>query len=274
MDKKYFLIGEIAKMFHISMGTLRHYEQYGLLQPEYVDEKTGYRYYGTKQLEILNTIRYMRVLDIPLSEIKEFISNRDPINMIQMLENQKKLIENKQHELDIISRKIENRLLVLEDALHSELDTIVVKKMPSLRIVSTLDHLQPKTYLDLEYAIRKLVSNQQESLVFLGKIGVGINQDKLIKHDVNSYDFVYMILDDEDEYVGETTLLKESTCVSIRFCGTHQQSPLYYEQLLSYIEDHSYKIIGPSREVTLIDDGLTHDTNQFVTEITIPIQRA
>lgn len=25
-DKKLFLIGEVAKMFHISMGTLRHYE--------------------------------------------------------------------------------------------------------------------------------------------------------------------------------------------------------------------------------------------------------
>lgn len=28
-DKKLFLIGEVAKMFHISMGTLRHYEQAG-----------------------------------------------------------------------------------------------------------------------------------------------------------------------------------------------------------------------------------------------------
>ena len=32
-DKKLFLIGEVAKMFHISMGTLRHYEQAGLLTP-------------------------------------------------------------------------------------------------------------------------------------------------------------------------------------------------------------------------------------------------
>ena len=33
-DKKLFLIGEVAKMFHISMGTLRHYEQAGLLTPQ------------------------------------------------------------------------------------------------------------------------------------------------------------------------------------------------------------------------------------------------
>ena len=40
-DKKLFLIGEVAKMFHISMGTLRHYEQAGLLTPEYTDPDTG-----------------------------------------------------------------------------------------------------------------------------------------------------------------------------------------------------------------------------------------
>ena len=69
-DKKLLQIGEVAKIFHVSMGTLRHYEQAGLLDPEYVDEKTGYRYYGVRQLEVLNTIRYLRVLDLPLSEIR------------------------------------------------------------------------------------------------------------------------------------------------------------------------------------------------------------
>ena len=76
-DKKLFLIGEVAKMFHISMGTLRHYEQAGLLTPEYTDPDTRYRYYGTRQFELLNTIRYLRVLDFPLAQIKTFLDNRD-----------------------------------------------------------------------------------------------------------------------------------------------------------------------------------------------------
>lgn len=59
------------------MGTLRHYEQTGLLAPEYVDEKTDYRYYSARQFEILNTIRYLRVLDIPLPQIRDFLQNRD-----------------------------------------------------------------------------------------------------------------------------------------------------------------------------------------------------
>ena len=50
-DKKLLQIGEVAKIFLVSMGILRHYEQEGLLEPVYVDEKTGYRYYGVRQLE-------------------------------------------------------------------------------------------------------------------------------------------------------------------------------------------------------------------------------
>ena len=38
-EKKLFKIGEVANMFHLSAGTLRHYEQAGLLQPEYIDSE-------------------------------------------------------------------------------------------------------------------------------------------------------------------------------------------------------------------------------------------
>lgn len=59
-----FQIGDVAKMFHLSVGSLRHYERIGLVMPEYVDQETGYRYYSTRQFECLNTIRYLRVLDM------------------------------------------------------------------------------------------------------------------------------------------------------------------------------------------------------------------
>ena len=91
-DKKLFLIGEVAKMFHISMGTLRHYEQAGLLTPEYTDPDTRYRYYGTRQFELLNTIRYLRVLDFPLAQIKTFLDNRDTDVIEEKLVHQKEVI--------------------------------------------------------------------------------------------------------------------------------------------------------------------------------------
>ena len=109
-----FQIGDVAKMFHISVGTLRHYEKSGLLQPEYTDKETGYRYYSTRQFECLNTIRYLRVLDMPLEQIADFLNNRDIDRMQFMLRQQKETVISKQKELKIIERKIENRLRQIE----------------------------------------------------------------------------------------------------------------------------------------------------------------
>ena len=46
-NRELFPIGEVAKMFRVSVGTLRHYEKIGLLAPEFVAPDTGYRYYST-----------------------------------------------------------------------------------------------------------------------------------------------------------------------------------------------------------------------------------
>ena len=72
-----FRIGEVARMFHISVGSLRHYEKLGLIHPEYTDPDSGYRYYGVQQFERLNTIRYLRALDMPLEDIADFLQNKD-----------------------------------------------------------------------------------------------------------------------------------------------------------------------------------------------------
>ena len=64
-----YSIGEVASLFHLSVSSLRHYETLGLITPEYIDPATGYRYFSTRQFEPLNTIRYLRALDMPLREI-------------------------------------------------------------------------------------------------------------------------------------------------------------------------------------------------------------
>lgn len=46
MMKRYYSIGETAKLLGISTQTLRHYEKIDLLYPKLTDEKTGYRYYS------------------------------------------------------------------------------------------------------------------------------------------------------------------------------------------------------------------------------------
>ena len=270
-EKKLFKIGEVAGIYHISMGTLRHYEREGLLEPEMVDPQTGYRYYSAKQFEVLNTIRYLRVLDMPLSQIADFLKNRDVDVIKEKLIQQKKLIRQKQQELEQISRKIDHRLEYLQDAVNSRLDEIMEKEIPAGRIVWMRDNLQPRSYLDLESSIRRLQKDQKEPLAFLGKVGVGISQENLAACQFDQYDLVFLLLDEEDDYDGKIETYPDRRCVTVRFRGSHSEAAGYYKMLMEYIHEHQKKIIGFSREITLIDNGLTSDPDKFVTEIQIPV---
>ena len=106
-EEKLFRIGDVAKMFHISTGTLRHYERIGIVVPEFIEEKSSYRYYGIRQFEVLNTIRYLRVLDMPLEQIADFLANRDIQVIEEKLQNQKEMIREKKRQLEVIERKID-----------------------------------------------------------------------------------------------------------------------------------------------------------------------
>lgn len=182
-----FRIGEVSKLFHVSISILRHYDKIGLLKPEYTDP-----------------------------------------------------------------------------------DTITLICNPPRRLTSIRRELSPSNYLDLEYSIRELEQSEENSVTFLGKVGLGISAKNLIHHRYRPYDIVFIFLDEEDQFKGKTVFLPEETCLSIRFQGGHERAPEYYEKLMSYIEKNNYPITGFSKEITMIDYGLTDDVTRFVTEIQIP----
>ncbi|MDO4328510.1 MAG: MerR family transcriptional regulator [Lachnospiraceae bacterium] len=269
-----FQIGEVSKLFHISISILRHYDKIGLLQPEYKDPDTGYRYYSTRQFECLNTIRYLRALDVPLDEIAVFVKNRNIQQIQSMLEKQRENVRIRQKELARIERKIENRLNQLLDAQSSRLDIITVEKKPARRLALLKKDLLPRSYLDLEHSIRELEQNEETAVTFLGKVGIGISRERLEAQVYRPYEIVFILLDEEDCFRGKTITLPEETCVMIRFQGGHEQAEGYYEKLIQYIREQGYRISGFSKEITMIDYGITDDVSQFVTEIQIPVEQA
>ena len=273
MDRKgLFSIGEVSKLFHISVSSLRHYENIGLLHPEYTDLDTGYRYYGTEQFEVLNTIRYLRALDMPLAEIEDFLKNRDIGNIEEKLIQQKKAVLEKQQELKRIEQKINHRLNSLSEAQNMPLDIVTLERLPAGRIVWVDAPLKIEASQDMEAPIRKLDQSRAEAVVFLGKVGLGISAEHLQSAEYEKYDGIFLILDEEDIYDGETMPVAEALCVRLCFRGSHAEAPGQYRKLLDYIEKHQMQIAGFSREITLIDYGITNDPEKFVTEICIPVK--
>ncbi len=273
MDRKgLFSIGEVSKLFHISVSSLRHYENVGLLHPKYISPDTGYRYYGTEQFEVLNTIRYLRALDIPLAEIEDFLKNKDIGNIEEKLMKQKKIILEKQQNLNRIEQKINHRLKSLSEAQNMPLNTVTLVQLQASRIVWIDTPLKIEDSQDMEAPIRKLDQSQVEAVVFLGKVGLGISAKHLQMAEYKKYDGIFLILDDEDIYDGETTTMEETLCVRLCFRGSHAEALQQYKKLLNHIRKHKMQIIGFSREITLIDYGITNNPEKFVTEICIPIK--
>jgi DNA-binding transcriptional MerR regulator/effector-binding domain-containing protein len=64
-----FKIGEFSRFTRVSVKTLRHYDELGLLRPRVVDRFTNYRYYSADQVPRLNQILALRELGFSLEQI-------------------------------------------------------------------------------------------------------------------------------------------------------------------------------------------------------------
>lgn len=269
--KNLFTIGEMAQLFNINAKTLRYYHEIGILIPEKTDERTGYRYYSTRQFERLNTILYLRALHIPLDNITRFFHSRDISAMTQLLEEQKEKIQKNIQDMKRIEKKLNSRLAQLTQARGKIPGKIQEKILPERYIIYLKKEI-PVTD-DLEYPIRELEKKGHfQSSVFLGKIGVSISMNALGSHDFSRFSGIFILTEKEDGISPESAL-PSGLWLILCFTGTHTQAAPYYLELLEYIRGNELEITGDAVEITLIDYGMTDDPDQFMTEIQIPVQR-
>lgn len=266
-----FSIGEVAKLFHISISTLRYYDKEALVKPEYTDRETGYRYYSTRQFEALNTIRYLRALNAPLPQIKAFLQNRQIDTIRTLLLRQRREMIERQEELKGMQQKIDHRIAQIEDAVTSNLDVISLRQFPPRRIALLKRSFETPTMGSLELYLRQLEEYDRDTAIFLGKVGIGLAQETLEQHAYQIYDIIFLLLDEEDQHRGNTALLPAETCLTLRFRGSHENAPAQYEKMMQYLEERGYRVNGFSKEITLIDYGFTDEQSEFVTEIQIPV---
>ncbi len=272
MDKSgLFSIGQMAKIFHISQSSIRYYEKSGFLTPEYVDPDSGYRYYGPRQFEVFNTIRYLRTLDMPLPEITDFLHNRDVARIEQKLRQQKQEVARRQQELSRIERKIDNRLRQLHEAQTAALGQIELTESEPCRLFWIGQTLQITDCSELELPTACLAEAQAEALIFLGKVGVGISAEHLTAGEFAQYDGIFLVLDEEDRFDGKQICLPRARCARVMFRGSHLQAPEQYGRLMACLRENDLRPAGFSREITMIDAGFTSAADQYVTQITIPV---
>ena len=76
-DVQLLTIGEFSRMTFLSVKTLRHYHETGLLAPAKIDASTGYRYYDVSQVATAQVVRRFRDLDLPIERLRAFLAAAD-----------------------------------------------------------------------------------------------------------------------------------------------------------------------------------------------------
>ncbi|HFI0811993.1 TPA: MerR family transcriptional regulator [Streptococcus suis] len=93
-------VKQVSQLTGLTVRTLYHYDQIGLLKPAFVAEN-GYRYYNQENLARLQDILLFRELDFPLKDIQQLLDVTE-VNRQQVLRDHITLLELKRERLDRI----------------------------------------------------------------------------------------------------------------------------------------------------------------------------
>lgn len=70
-----YTVGEVARLAHVTVRMLHHYDEIGLLVPG-ERSQAGYRVYSDADLERLQQILFYRELGFPLEEVGSILGAR------------------------------------------------------------------------------------------------------------------------------------------------------------------------------------------------------
>lgn len=116
--KEHMKIGDLARLFHLDVQTLRLYEEKGLLLPEGREPGSNYRYYRFDQAYPLALIRYLRRLGCPLSEISSFMCQRSFTETCSYLRHQSQTLRAQLQELLWLDAVIQMKIAFTERELQ------------------------------------------------------------------------------------------------------------------------------------------------------------
>lgn len=128
-----YKIGELSRICHIPVKTLRYYDREGLLIPDEVDSFTGYRYYSTARIADCNRIISLKKLGFSLAEIKEHLHAGSDEDILALVDSKRAELVEKSKEISLQLKQLDH----IRESLSEGEGTIfhmVVKSCDSIRV--------------------------------------------------------------------------------------------------------------------------------------------
>jgi DNA-binding transcriptional MerR regulator len=260
MVGKYLSIGDMAKINHTTVPTLRLYDKCGLLVPVYTDPETRYRYYDIKQNARFDMIRYMKELGMGLAEIKEIFDRKDLNEIESMLirrrEQTLRGIEQMKIQRDAISRTISDieRYRKSPRPGTITLEYIPERRIHSMRVGVNFYEHDIDTYELILKQLEDDIINHNLPPIYYHNAGTFLKkEDFLVQRYVSDRIFVFI-----DEHCmpetpgdesgtagnGSPREIIESGMYACIYADDFDEEQDYARRLLEYCRANDYQVIG------------------------------
>lgn len=117
-----YSIGKLAKTSHVSIRTLRYYDEIGLLLPTHRND-AGHRFYSDNDISKLHYILTLKDLGFSLETILQFLSDRE-FDLQSVLSMRKKMILAEKESLREMEKSIDTLLTIVETEENTDWETI------------------------------------------------------------------------------------------------------------------------------------------------------
>jgi DNA-binding transcriptional MerR regulator len=274
-----FSIGEFARLGGVSVRTLRHYDEIGLLPPATVDPDTGYRGYSAKQLGQLNRIIALKELGLTLTQARRLLDGITVKELGGMLILRRAQLE---HELD--QRKtqllgVEARLRSIEREGAMPADDIVAKTIPALGVVVIAGQAPGWGPENIVPVVNRLAGQFDQLGIHDRVKEAGL---RMIFYDWGHDEDITVHLalpvaepPGELPAPAEYRVLPEiEAAATVRSGPAASIFPMVYQDLFRWTEERGYLAVpGPGREVWVNEIDDVADVAQQVFEIQLPFTR-
>jgi effector-binding domain-containing protein len=266
-------IGRFSRMTRLSIKALRLYDEQGLLAPARVDPTTGYRYYSRSQVNRAEAIRILRMVDMPLDEIRDLLAEHDPDFTSKRLAMHRERLAQRLADQERMLRFLE-RLIDREGGIMPY--DVLIKQVPAQPVASLTVHTS------LGNVGNDIPSGFATVIGAMTAAGVPpIGAPFLIYHDVideqTDGDIEICIPVPPAERAARDDIewkeISGGTMAATTHRGPYDEVTPAYHAVTGWIHDHGHQITAPPREIYL-NDPRTVAPDDLLTEIQFPIDEA
>ena len=273
-----FSIGEFARLGGVSVRTLRHYDEIGLLRPASVDPGTGYRGYTAQQLGQLNRIMALKELGLSLTQARRLLDGitLDELRGMLLLRRAQLEHELEQHKNQLLGVEGRLRSIAREDAMPA--DDIVAKKIPAMGAVVIAGQAPAFGPENIVPVVNRL-AEQFDQLGIHDRVKEAGPRLIFYEYGHGENVTVHLALP-VTEAPGELpapahyrVLPQVEAAISVRAGPAASIFPMVYHDLARWIDERGYRAAGPGREVWVNEVHHIADAAQQVFEIQLPFTR-